>query len=127
MPTITVQKADLYQLAGLDPELGLAELEERFWLVKGELGSRTVTGRSLRTADGGWGELEEHDQLRIELKDTNRPDLWCVEGIARQLRDHRCRPIRGRSGMLEEPLQPQVRSMPVRPSHSPARWPHALG
>lgn len=88
MPTITVQKADLYQLAGLDPELGLAELEECFWLVKGELGSRTVTGRSLRTADGGWGELEEHDQLRIELKDTNRPDLWCVEGIARQLRDH---------------------------------------
>ncbi|MFN8495909.1 MAG: phenylalanine--tRNA ligase subunit beta [Caldilineaceae bacterium] len=88
MPTITVQKADLYQLAGLDPALGLAQLEERLWLVKGELGSRTVAGRSLRNADGGWGALEAHDQLRIELKDTNRPDLWCVEGIARQLRDH---------------------------------------
>lgn len=88
MPTITVQKADLYQLAGLEPALGLVELEEHLWLVKGELGSRTVAGRSLRTGDGGWGTLEDQDQLRIELKDTNRPDLWCVEGIARQLRDH---------------------------------------
>ncbi|MEO5657121.1 MAG: phenylalanine--tRNA ligase subunit beta, partial [Nitrospiria bacterium] len=36
------------------------------------------------------GELKEYvqatDELRIELNDTNRPDLWCVEGIARQMR-----------------------------------------
>ena len=88
MPTITVQKADLYQLAGLEPTMGLAELEEHLWLVKGELGSRTVDGRSLRTADGAWSTSAADDQLRIELKDTNRPDLWSVEGIARQLRDH---------------------------------------
>ena len=36
------------------------------------------------------GELKEHDpetgELRIELQDSNRPDLWCCEGIARQIR-----------------------------------------
>ena len=25
-------------------------------------------------------------EVRVELQDTNRPDLWCVEGIARQIR-----------------------------------------
>jgi phenylalanyl-tRNA synthetase beta chain len=36
-------------------------------------------------------EFKDHDEktgeLKIELVDTNRPDLWCVEGIARQLRE----------------------------------------
>lgn len=36
------------------------------------------------------GELKEHvaetGELRIELQDSNRPDLWCCEGIARQIR-----------------------------------------
>jgi len=41
------------------------------------------------------GEIKEHDEstgeLKLELNDTNRPDLWCVEGIARQIRTHRLR------------------------------------
>jgi phenylalanyl-tRNA synthetase beta chain len=36
------------------------------------------------------GELKDHDtatgELRIELQDSNRPDLWSCEGIARQIR-----------------------------------------
>ncbi|NIO11515.1 MAG: phenylalanine--tRNA ligase subunit beta, partial [Deltaproteobacteria bacterium] len=36
------------------------------------------------------GELKDHapatGELRIELQDSNRPDTWCVEGIARQVR-----------------------------------------
>ena len=29
---------------------------------------------------------EDGDNLKIELKDTNRPDMWCVEGVARDLK-----------------------------------------
>lgn len=89
MPTITVSRQDLYQLAGLPPTYSLAELDDALALVKGELGSRTYEGLSLRTADGDWIDDDQDFRLRIELKDTNRPDLWSVEGIARQLRDHR--------------------------------------
>ena len=36
------------------------------------------------------GELKDHDddtgELRVELQDSNRPDLWSCEGIARQIR-----------------------------------------
>jgi len=89
MPTITVQREDLYQLAGFERNFSLALLEDRLAaLVKGELNSRTLDGRSLRTLDGNWVADGENYALRIELKDTNRPDLWCADGIARQLRDH---------------------------------------
>ncbi|MEZ4863986.1 MAG: phenylalanine--tRNA ligase subunit beta [Caldilineaceae bacterium] len=87
MPTITVQKADLYQLAGLGPGVGLAELEARLPLVKGELSLRRLNGQKVRLTEAlkiPEAELE----MRIELNDTNRPDLWSVEGVARQLRDH---------------------------------------
>jgi phenylalanyl-tRNA synthetase beta chain len=88
MPTITVQRHDLHRLAHLPAETSLAELEERLSLVKGELNSRTEDGVRLRMPGGAWLEGAEDFKLRIELKDTNRPDLWSVEGIARQLRDH---------------------------------------
>jgi phenylalanyl-tRNA synthetase beta chain len=68
MPTITCTLADLEALAGAPTPL--AALERQLELVKGELKSH----------DAATGEL------RIELNDTNRPDLWSVEGIARQLR-----------------------------------------
>ena len=34
------------------------------------------------------GEIDslEGDALKIDCKETNRPDLWCTEGIARELR-----------------------------------------
>lgn len=88
MPTITVQRHDLYRLAGLADSFSLAELDDRLALVKGELGARAADGSLLRTASGEWLHDGCDHTLRIELKDTNRPDLWSVEGIARQLRDH---------------------------------------
>jgi len=88
MPTITVQKADLYQLAELPSSVTLAALEERLTLVKGELSVRGRDGRKLSAAEANTLVDEQGLDLRIELNDTNRPDLWCVEGVARQLRDH---------------------------------------
>ncbi len=68
MPTITVEKQDLCQLLGR--EYAVQELEPLMAYVKGELK----------------GYAPDTDELKIELKDTNRPDLWCPEGIARQIR-----------------------------------------
>ena len=74
MPTITVFKDDLESLLAQDGDAGhgvsIAQVEEWLMLVKGEL-----KGHSLETGE-----------LRIELQDSNRPDLWCCEGIARQIR-----------------------------------------
>lgn len=70
MPTITVSLRDLEALTGRrfgrDPEV----LAHALQLVKGEVKARDQAG----------------DELRIELSDTNRPDLWSCEGVARQLR-----------------------------------------
>ncbi len=67
MPTITVDPQDFQQLLGF--ELTTDQLEGHLDLVKGELKGDDEDGR--------W---------RIELNDTNRPDLWSAEGIARQIR-----------------------------------------
>jgi len=71
MPTIQVKIEDLETLLGRS--LTLTELADRLPLVK--------------------GEIKEHDEktgeIKLELNDTNRPDLWCVEGIARQIKMHR--------------------------------------
>lgn len=68
MPTISVNQTDLFELLG--QTYPLDELEALLLLVKGEL----------KDVD------PQNSELRIELKDTNRPDLWCPEGIARQIR-----------------------------------------
>jgi len=68
MPTISINRKDFEQL------IGQPATEEQIvaWLplVKGEL----------KEQDSKTGEL------RIELQDSNRPDLWSCEGIARQIR-----------------------------------------
>lgn len=86
MPTIDASLADLRTLIGA--ELSLGELETALALVKGE---------RKRGSDG--------DALRIELQDTNRPDLWSAEGIARQIRASREERSswRERYGALERP------------------------
>jgi len=73
MPTISIFKRDFELLLGDRHgarSLSLEELEEWLALVKGELKGHN--------ADTG--------ELRVELQDSNRPDLWCCEGIARQIR-----------------------------------------
>ncbi len=74
MPTITIFKQDLEGLlvgpGEMSQPITIEQLEESLMLVKGEL-----KGQNLDTGE-----------LRIELQDSNRPDLWCCEGIARQIR-----------------------------------------
>jgi len=72
MPTISIDRQDFEGLLGssLPRPLTTEQIELWLQLVK--------------------GELKDHDQetgeLRIELQDSNRPDLWSCEGIARQIR-----------------------------------------
>ena len=68
MPTISVEKADLLQLIGR--EYTIEQLNDLLPYIKGEIAEYN----------------QDTDELKIELKDTNRPDLWSPEGIARQLR-----------------------------------------
>ncbi|HKO31256.1 MAG TPA: phenylalanine--tRNA ligase subunit beta [Nitrospiraceae bacterium] len=74
MPTITIFKRDLEGLLAGPGEvhqpITMEQLEESLMLVKGELK----------------GQNPDTGELRIELQDSNRPDLWCCEGIARQIR-----------------------------------------
>ncbi len=71
MPTIQIKMKDLEHLLGRS--ITLSELGDRLPLVKGEIK----------------GYDESTGELKLELNDTNRPDLWCVEGVARQIRTHR--------------------------------------
>ena len=66
MPTIECSKKDLEELTG--KKFSKEELEEALLCVKGELDS-----------------IEE-DELKIDIKETNRPDLWSVEGISREIK-----------------------------------------
>ena len=72
MPTISIFKADLESLLGgkATGAVSLDQIEAWLMLVKGELK----------------GHNPETGELRVELQDSNRPDLWCCEGIARQIR-----------------------------------------
>ncbi|MFH1978180.1 MAG: phenylalanine--tRNA ligase subunit beta [Candidatus Aenigmatarchaeota archaeon] len=67
MPTICVSHRDLNSLVGKN--LTLSQLQDEAVLyAKGEL------------------EEQDGDQLKIDIKDTNRPDLWSVEGLAREIK-----------------------------------------
>jgi phenylalanyl-tRNA synthetase beta chain len=70
MPTISIDRKDFEGLLALDRPLADDQIESWLQLVKGEL----------KDHDGETGEL------RVELQDSNRPDLWSCEGIARQIR-----------------------------------------
>ena len=69
MPIITVNKPDFERLAG--QTYSLESLSAALETAKAEI------------------DAEEGDTLRIQLKDTNRPDLWSAEGLARLLKSHR--------------------------------------
>ncbi len=68
MPTIDIKKRDLDGLIGR--KLALPVLEKKLMLAKAELKEYNA----------------ETDDLKVELSDSNRPDLWSAEGIARQIR-----------------------------------------
>ncbi len=65
MPTIELSRKDLEKLCG--KKFSAKELEEALMFVKGEIDS------------------SEGDSLKVDVKETNRPDLWSAEGIAREI------------------------------------------
>ena len=68
MPTIDIKKKDLDSLIG--KKLAVDVLEKKLMLAKAELKEYNA----------------ETDDMKVELSDSNRPDLWSSEGIARQIR-----------------------------------------
>ena len=76
MPKIDVNEKLFFSL--LDEAPDAASLEAALPTAKAEL--------------DGWDKeapLSENRTIKIELNDTNRPDLWTTAGLARQLRTHR--------------------------------------
>ncbi len=70
MPTIDVNLAEFEKLLGIDYRGDMNKLDEALAFVKSEVKAYN----------------EKEDVVSIEIKDTNRPDLWSVEGLARGLR-----------------------------------------
>jgi phenylalanyl-tRNA synthetase beta chain len=70
MPTIDVDCAELERLLGVDLRGDMEKLDEILSLVKSEVKLYN----------------EQEGVVSIEIKDTNRPDLWSAEGLARALR-----------------------------------------
>ncbi len=66
MPTVEASARDLCNLIG--KKLSIEQLKESVEYAKGEVDA-VIEGN-----------------LQIDIKDTNRPDLWSAEGIARQLK-----------------------------------------
>lgn len=68
MPKIEIERSDLEALLGLKLPKSMKELDEIFSFVKGEV------------------KYMDENEIHIDIKDSNRADLWGVEGIARALR-----------------------------------------
>ena len=75
MPKIEVNERLFFSLLGR--RCGASELEELLMGAKAELDEWDATGGA---------ESDESRTIKIELNDTNRPDLWSTAGLARQLR-----------------------------------------
>ena len=69
MPTLEISLKDLEKLSGKSFNT-TDELEEALMFAKAELEQ---------------GVVEEGDDLKLDSKDTNRPDLWSTEGVAREI------------------------------------------
>src|SRR3989338_3588060 len=67
MPTIEASYKDLCNLVGKRIEMQKLK-DEDILFAKGEIDDQT------------------EDMVKIDIKDTNRPDLWSTEGIAREIR-----------------------------------------
>lgn len=70
MPTIDVDYADFERLLGIELHKDIEKLNDILALVKGEA----------KLFD------EKEGLMSVEIKDTNRPDVWNIEGLARALR-----------------------------------------
>ena len=72
MPTIDIDYAELQRLLKVNLNGDMEKLDDILSYVKAEVK----------------GFNEKEDSVTIEYKDTNRPDLWSVEGLSRALRGY---------------------------------------
>jgi phenylalanyl-tRNA synthetase beta chain len=72
MPTIDVDYAELQRLLKINLNGDMEKLDDILSYVKAEVK----------------GFEEKENSVTIEFKDTNRPDLWSVEGLSRALRGY---------------------------------------
>jgi phenylalanyl-tRNA synthetase beta chain len=72
MPTIDINYKELERLLNLDLKSNMEKLDDILAFVKAEVKAFDTTA----------------DSVSIEMKDTNRPDLWSVEGLSRTLRGY---------------------------------------
>jgi len=70
MPTIDVDSAELERMLGLKLHGDLSKIDEVLAYAKGEV----------KQYD------EKSGAMSVEIKDTNRPDTWNIEGLARTLK-----------------------------------------
>ncbi len=68
MPTVEVEREDLEFLLGLKLPVDPEKLDELLSFIKGEV------------------KYADEEEIHIDVKDSNRADLWSVEGIARALK-----------------------------------------
>ena len=76
MPKIEVNEKLFFTL--LEEKYDYETLEKKLTYAKAELDEKPDTTQP-----------EDERVIKIELNDTNRPDLWSTNGVARQLRLHR--------------------------------------
>jgi len=72
MPTIDIDYLEFERLLGIKLYQDLDKIDEILSFVKSEVK----------------GFNKQENILTVEIKDTNRPDLWSVEGLARGLRSY---------------------------------------
>jgi phenylalanyl-tRNA synthetase beta chain len=72
MPTIDIEYQELERLLSLKLEGDMTKLDDILSIIKGEVKLYN----------------EREGTVSIEMKDTNRPDLWSVEGLSRALRGY---------------------------------------
>jgi len=72
MPTIDMEYQELQQLLNIEFNWDMEKLDDLLTYVKAEVK----------------GVNRQEETVNIEFKDTNRPDLWCVEGLARALQGY---------------------------------------
>jgi phenylalanyl-tRNA synthetase beta chain len=70
MPTIDVDYVEFQKLLGLELHKDMEKINDVLAFVKGEV----------KLFD------EKEGTMNVEIKDTNRPDVWNIEGLARALR-----------------------------------------
>lgn len=82
MVTITVRMDDLEELVGRKLPRNEEALNELLYLIKCEI-SHSSQEHNVSTPSA---LIQDDSDLNIENVDTNRPDTWSVEGMARALR-----------------------------------------